>query len=63
MAPVWQDKLGWCPLHRAWWRWCYKWARGWMAKYGFWRMLGLPWGGQTAGWYAERLRRMGGKPV
>ena len=26
------------------------------------RMLGLPWGGQTATWYAERLRRAG-KPV
>ena len=63
MPRVWQDSVfGWCPWHRAWWRKCYKAARKRSAVYGFWRMLGLPWGGQTAKWYAERLRRAG-KPA
>ena len=51
MPKVWQDSaFGWCPWRRAWWRKCYRAARKRSAVYGFWRWLGLPWGGQTAAW-------------
>lgn len=63
MKKVWQDSaFWWCPLHKWWWKKCYRKAKKSGSLYGFWRMLGLKWGGQTANWYAERLRRAG-KPV